>query len=68
MLVITLAVLWTLFNATLLVVGITWIVREFLVKRPRRLRWIKTHNGALIGSEEFYKYCNDQGIDPGYYL
>lgn len=68
MLVITLMVLWTMFNVMLLVGTVTWLVREFLVKRPRRQRWVAAHDGMLIGSEEFTKWCAEQGVNPGHYL
>lgn len=52
----------------MMLAGIVWMVREFAVKSPRRRRWIAAHNGHLIGSEEFFNWCEQEGVNPDYYL
>ena len=44
-----------------------WLIREFAIKSPRRRRWIAAHDGHLIGSDEFFAWCKEEGVDPGYY-
>ena len=48
--------------------AIVWLVREFAVKGPRRRRWIDAHDGNLIGSQEFFAWCEKEGVDPGFYM
>lgn len=48
--------------------GLIYMVRFFCVKVPRARRWVDGHDGALIGSKEFYDWCDQNGVDPGYYL
>ena len=65
---IILGIIWIVIMAGLLIGGLVYVLRFFCVKVPRARRWVSEHNGALIGSEEFFKWCSDHGIDPGYYL
>lgn len=57
-----------LMGAILVVAAPVYLIRVFAVKIPRQRRWVEAHNGTLIGSEEFYKICERDGIDPKYFI
>ena len=51
-------ILFTIFTALAL----------YVAKMRRASKWVKAHNGILIGSEEFFKWCHENGIDPSLFI
>ena len=64
----TIVIIWTIVAVAAIIGGSAYIVYDLVVKGRRRREWVADHGGCLIGSEKFFVWCNEVGIDPRYYL
>ena len=38
------------------------------MKLHRAKMWVEAHPGILIGDNEFFEWCHENGVNPNYYL
>ena len=49
-------------------VGLPIHLGRVIVRMVRGSRWVAAHDGALIGSDEFFAWCEEKGENPSKYF
>lgn len=49
-------------------VGLPIYVARIIIRLTRANRWVSSHDGVLIGSDEFFAWCEKKGEDPNRYF
>ncbi len=59
---------WVVIIVAFVAYEIVSVARELFVKGPRCAKWSDKHNGLMVGSDEFFDWCRENGVNPNYYI